>query len=228
MPQKTFLNLDPTRQREIVDACLEEFVRYDYRDVSLTRIIQKLGLAKGSFYRYFESKHELYLYLLEYARRQSQALFTEIFSGTVEDVFDAWVTFFLACVEHDNAHPLLGSFGYRVMRERDNVALGDVPRRALERGFEFLTGHLRDQQERGSIRPDVNVKKLVFLLVQIQNGLLDYLSIVHEVDFEANVKSGRPLFTIPMDTLRAELESFVELARCGFAGPVSVGKGGGA
>jgi hypothetical protein len=64
------------------------------------------------------------------------------------------------------------------------------------------------------------------MLLQVQNGFLEFLSIVHGTDFEDNVRSGRPLFTIPIDILRKELESFVELMRHGFAAPTTTPIGG--
>ncbi len=227
MPQQTFLNLDPVKQRTIIDACLEEFVQHDYRNASMNRIIQKVGLAKGSFYRYFTSKRELYEYLLEYAGSHSLDLFEEVFADPVEDILDAWVLFFLACAEQDNSYPLLGYFGYRISRDRYNIALGDVPRQTLVRGFEHLSARFRQQQDQGKIRSDVAADKLIYVLLQVQAGFLDYLSIAHDIDFEANVCSGQPLFTLPMEVLREELVSFADLLRNGFAASVPASGGGG-
>lgn len=223
MPQQTFLNLSAERQREILEVCLEEFARHDYRDVSLTRIIDRLGLAKGSFYRYFLSKKGLYSYLIEYAVQHTRGLFEEIFSDPEDDILDAWVHFYLACAERDNADPLLGYFGYRVVREQHNVVLGDVPRRALQRGFELLGDLVSGQQQAGKIRSDVGAQRLVYVLVQVQNGFLDYLTLTHDIDFEANVRESRPLFTIPLTVLKQELEAFADILRHGFLPPSTGG-----
>lgn len=51
MPLKTFENLPPERKKEIINAGLEEFSLHDFRSASLSKIIEKLGIAKGSFYR---------------------------------------------------------------------------------------------------------------------------------------------------------------------------------
>ncbi len=225
MPQQTFLNLSPERQKEIIDTCLQEFVRHDYRDVSLTGIIKKLGLAKGSFYRYFASKKELYTYLIEYAGQLTRNLFEEIFSEPIRDILDAWVRFYLACAEQDNTYPLVGYFGYRLTRDTDNVVLGDVLRQTLKRGQELLGDLFREQQRNGRIRPEIEVDKLVYVLLQVQNGFLDYLTLTHHLDFEANVMAGRPLFTLPMEMLRQELEAFADILRHGFAAPETAENG---
>ncbi len=226
MPQQTFLNLSPQRQREIIDTCLDEFVRHDYRDASLTRIIETLGLAKGSFYRYFASKRELYEYLIEYTTGYTLNIFDRFFAGETDDLLQTWVEFFLACVEQDNAYPLLSYFGYRITHETDNVVLGDVPRQTLKRGLEVLGRHLREQQEQGTIRDDVDAGQLVYVLLQVQSGFLDFLELTYDLDFEANVRAGRPLFPLPVDTLRSELEALADILRRGFVSPAPVEKGG--
>lgn len=66
MPNKTFFNLSKERQEEIIEICIEEFSTHDYESASLNRIIDKLGIAKGSFYRYFDNKTDLYEFLIDY------------------------------------------------------------------------------------------------------------------------------------------------------------------
>jgi TetR/AcrR family transcriptional regulator len=62
---KTFNNLTLKRREEIITACLEEFPLHEYETASLSNIVNMLGLAKGSFYRYFENKQSLYFFLLD-------------------------------------------------------------------------------------------------------------------------------------------------------------------
>lgn len=217
MPLKTFENLSPERQKEIIDTCLEEFALHDYRDASLTRIIRKLGLAKGSFYRYFESKRNLYAYLIEYGKRATFEIFEKIFRRPVIDIFDAWVEFYLACARQDNAYPLLGYFGYKVSLDRNNPLLGDVPLSSKQKGMEFLKELFLEQQELGRLRKDIDVELLIFLLIQVQEGFLDYLSLKHKIDFAGNIKQGRPLFPLPDQVLKLELEKFAAVLRDGLA-----------
>jgi len=224
MPHQTFLNLSPERRLEILDTCLEEFARHDYRDVSLTRVIDRLGLAKGSFYRYFASKKELYAYLIEYAAQHTLGLFEEVFSSEpIDDILSAWIRFYLACAEQDNAKPLLGYFGYRITREQDNVILGDVRLQTLKRGIELLADLFQSQQDAGRIRSELDADKLVYVLLQVQSGFLDYLTLTRGVDFEANIRARRPLFSVSLEVLRQELEAFADILRNGFA--PAAGKG---
>jgi TetR/AcrR family transcriptional regulator len=215
MPLKTFLNLTEERKARIIDACLEEFILRDYREASLTRIIGKLGLAKGSFYRYFASKKDLYAYLIEYCKRNTEHIFRRIFSESMQDVLEGWVRFYLACADQDNAQPLLGWFGYKVALDKNNVILGDVPMRSKMQGMKILKKIFLDQQKKGKIRRDLDVEMMIYALLQIQEGFLDYLAIKNGIEFADNFKKGKPLFPLPKEILRKELEEFAEILRYG-------------
>ncbi|MCQ1530653.1 TetR/AcrR family transcriptional regulator [Lutispora saccharofermentans] len=64
MPKKTFFNLPPDKRQRIIDAAYDIFVEEEYEKVSIRAITKKAGISLGSFYKYFDDKDELYLYLL--------------------------------------------------------------------------------------------------------------------------------------------------------------------
>lgn len=215
MPLKTFHNLSEARRRQIIDAGLEEFARHGYRGASLSRIISGLGLAKGSFYRYFESKRSLYAYLIEYAAEANFEIYQDVFSRPVEDILDAWIEFYLTCVRQDNSRPLLGYFGYRLALDRNDPVLGDVPRAALRKGTEFLRDLFRSHQREGRIRSDLDAEFLIFVLLKLQSGFMEYLSLKHGIDFDDGLQRGRPLFPLPEEVVKDELARFAEVLRHG-------------
>jgi len=61
----TFFNLDPVKRGRFLDACSEEFAQHGFESASTNRIVERLGIAKGSFFKYTESKEDVYLYLVE-------------------------------------------------------------------------------------------------------------------------------------------------------------------
>ena len=215
MPLKTFFNLKSERQREIIDVCLEEFGFNDYNEASLTRIIKKLGIAKGSFYRYFENKRDLYEYLIKSAKKLNQAIFNQIFKKPAEDILETWVDFYLAAVKLDNEYPLFSYFGYKVFLERNNVILGNVALKSKEAGIKLLKNLFKQQQDKDLIRKDIDVDLMIFTLLQINEGFLDYLTIKHNIDFKENIKKRNQLFSISLKTIKKELEGFARIIREG-------------
>jgi AcrR family transcriptional regulator len=70
MPKQTFLNLPAEKRDAFLQIALEEFADNDYNSASVSRIVEKAGIAKGSLYQYFEDKQDLFLYLLEVANQE--------------------------------------------------------------------------------------------------------------------------------------------------------------
>ncbi|MDH5490998.1 MAG: TetR/AcrR family transcriptional regulator [Myxococcales bacterium] len=54
-----------SRRAEILEAALEEFGRKGFHQTSVSDIIEAAGVARGTFYTYFESKSAIFLELLD-------------------------------------------------------------------------------------------------------------------------------------------------------------------
>jgi AcrR family transcriptional regulator len=64
VPQQTFFNLPEEKRQQILQVVIDEFAENDYDNVSISRIVARAGIAKGSFYQYFADKEDLYGYVL--------------------------------------------------------------------------------------------------------------------------------------------------------------------
>lgn len=53
------------RRRQILDAALEVFAAKGYHDTSISDLVAAVGVARGTFYLYFESKEAIFLDLLD-------------------------------------------------------------------------------------------------------------------------------------------------------------------
>lgn len=64
MPKQTFFNLPDEKRDQLLEIAIDEFAENDYANTSVSRIVARAGIAKGSFYQYFADKQDLYAYLL--------------------------------------------------------------------------------------------------------------------------------------------------------------------
>lgn len=64
MPKETFLNLPPTRQKEIEQLLLEIFYNRPVSQVKVTEIVERMEMSRGAFYKYFEDLNDAYHYTL--------------------------------------------------------------------------------------------------------------------------------------------------------------------
>lgn len=59
MPKETFLKLPQEKKEKIIKAAKNEFKRAPLEQASIKNIVEDAGIARGSFYQYFESKEDL-------------------------------------------------------------------------------------------------------------------------------------------------------------------------
>lgn len=73
-----FYSLDPEKQERIINAAVDEFVRNGYEKASTNEIVKQANISKGSLFKYFKSKKELYLFLYEHAIKVIDQIYDEM------------------------------------------------------------------------------------------------------------------------------------------------------
>lgn len=82
MPKDLFLRLSDDKKEKIYNACLEEFNKYPFQKAKVSHIVEKLGIARGSFYQYFEDLKDCYFYVLGNEIDEMHGLFMQAFRDT--------------------------------------------------------------------------------------------------------------------------------------------------
>lgn len=77
MPKTTFLNLPQEKQKKVLEICKKEFEEKPIFEASVSDIVNALGIARGSFYQYFENLEECFFTILSYENMDVHALFQE-------------------------------------------------------------------------------------------------------------------------------------------------------
>ncbi|MDU5809031.1 MAG: TetR/AcrR family transcriptional regulator [Finegoldia magna] len=84
MVKETYFNLDKSKQDMIRENVLKMFVSKDFEDVTIRDLAKKCNISVGSFYKYFNSKEDMYLYymceveekILDEEYKHNKSLFT--------------------------------------------------------------------------------------------------------------------------------------------------------
>ena len=66
MPTQTFLKLNKEKKIRILKAAKKEFSRVSIDKAIIANIAKDAGIPRGSFYQYFSSVEDLYMYLIDY------------------------------------------------------------------------------------------------------------------------------------------------------------------
>ena len=172
---QTFRNLKAERQEEIILVCLGEFARNGYENASLSAVIDKLGLAKGSFYRYFANKKSLYLYLLNHVYAKRLQFERGILDGSITDFFEMLKASFTARIKFDTTFPLHAAFMDNALKEKDSEELGNMEVYLKGKILDTIKKLMDKPRYSNSFREDVPKELLAWQIMSVNIGLYEYL-----------------------------------------------------
>jgi AcrR family transcriptional regulator len=147
-------------RRRILDAAEEVFGEFGYYEASISEITRRAGIAQGTFYIYFRSKHEVFAEVVEDMGKRLRAATREAIAG-ISDRLEAERQGFAAFFEFVAAHRRL----YRIVQEAERIApeAASSYYRGISQGYERA---LRAAMEVGTIRP-MNAEALTYALMGI-------------------------------------------------------------
>ncbi|CAN5218008.1 TetR/AcrR family transcriptional regulator [soil metagenome] len=215
MATSTFLNLEENKQREILNVAYQEFALNSYEKASLSLIVKNLAIAKGSFYRFFDSKLELYKYLIEDANRIRDEQVKKELNLPINNIIDLFNERLLILLNFDLVYPLYSGFLYNVFMENNHEELGNIMLDTKKNMVTEVKKVIKNQLITGTIRDDLDLDLISYMVVQVQIGIYDYLTIKYKISFREAIKDGKPLFSIPASELMLTVKSFLNLVLSG-------------
>jgi AcrR family transcriptional regulator len=184
MPKETFFNLPDDKRQAILDLAVEEFAAHDYKNASISRIVERAGIAKGSFYQYFADKQDLYLYLVELAMQEKRAFMAQTRAPQPDmDVF-AFIRWLLRTgVDFQFSNPRLARIGYRALY--DDVPLPDETQALVKQGsLVYFRQLVAGAMARGEIDPALDPDVAAFIFNAVFTELGDYMLSRMNLDVE--------------------------------------------
>ncbi|MBW7885003.1 MAG: TetR/AcrR family transcriptional regulator [Caldilineaceae bacterium] len=174
MPKPTFFNLPDEKREQILDIAIDEFANNDYESVSISRLVARAGIAKGSFYQYFTDKADLYSYLLELLTQKK----FEFLSLDRPDPQHAGIFVYLRWMALEGAafelaYPKLTQIGLRAMNT------GTVPSafyaQARESALAFYRRLVEVGKEQGDIEPYIDPEVAALVFDSVLTGIGRYI-----------------------------------------------------
>lgn len=194
MPKATFFNLPEDKRAMLVNALLDEFAEQPYKNASISRIVAKTGIAKGSFYQYFEDKKDCYLYLLSLGMEEKVAfLRQQPPADQKRDIFETmrWLLEFGIRFEFSN--PRLAKISYRALF--DDVPLPEETQATIRRGsMDYFRQLLQQGVEAGDVRDDVDIEVAAFMFASIFMNMGQFLMERHGMQPERLLEGGGKAF----------------------------------
>lgn len=94
MPTETFFKLSEEKKNRILDAAIKEYSRASVDEASIKNIVEEAGIARGSFYQYFESKYDLLNFILKKDFENIEKFVIEELEKNNGDIFQVHINLF--------------------------------------------------------------------------------------------------------------------------------------
>lgn len=176
MPKETFFNLPDEKREMIVNIAIDEFSSAGFDKASINTIVDKCGIAKGSFYQYFKNKKDLFIYIimevggkekLKYVSAAMQNPEKQDFFVLIKDMYIAGLMF-----AKDN--PKLSAMGMWTMKNSSHIVFQDILEQGKSMAGNIYKGLLQLAVSNGSIADDIDIDFVSHLLYSLSISTMEY------------------------------------------------------
>ncbi len=175
MPKQTFLNLPEEKRETIINAAVDEFAQYGLENASTNRIVANSGIAKGSFYQYFEDKQDVFMYLLSVIERKEIEFFkNNPPTGSNMDTFHYFRWMVKTGMEFGLAHPRMIQAAWRVLLG-EGFYYGSRLVDYRKKTTQALTMMIKQAMQRGEVDSSVDVGLAVMIMETWSNAITTYV-----------------------------------------------------
>lgn len=175
MPNPTFFNLSEQKRETLIKIALEEFSNLDYNSASISRIVRKAGIAKGSFYQYFQDKKDLYLYLLNLLSEAKLALLQQTPPPKAAMNFYEYLAWlFEINIYFDKTHPILSRLAYRAFYGNSSFKDPEIEE-IKQASSKFIRQIVIKGIKERDIDSDIDSDLAVFVVDTLVNAFNSYL-----------------------------------------------------
>lgn len=175
MPKQTFFNLPEEKRKKIIHLALEEFASHPYGRASLSNIVARAGIAKGSMYQYFDDKEDLFTYLFDLAGKEKMA-YIQREVDPAADFFKFLEQSIFAGIRFSLENPRLSLVVANAMNSYGDEVVQKLVARGRVMALEFFGDMVKRAQKEGTVRSDMEPKLAANLLYGVlSTGLTEYL-----------------------------------------------------
>ena len=208
---RTFENLDDDKRERVLDAALDEFAVHGFHGASVNRMVQRLGIAKGSLFKYFGTKEGMFAYLHHRCLKRFSAPLKVIRAEREADFFERFARSLVAGAEFLRAHPRIYQI-YLKLQYQENAPLREQLLGELNaKSAKFVRGLVDDAVAAGQFREDVDAAFAADFLESVLERFLQSLALTRP--------GGRDLTSASPEAVQAHVDHLITLLRRGLGRP---------
>ncbi len=194
MPTETFNNLPTEKRERFIEESLKEFAIHNYDSASINRIIKNLGIARGSVYQYFTDKPDLWLFLKEYAENEKAIMIRSVKREEFTSFWDYYKALYEKGIDFDLEQPLCSQFLYRMGFKENSATVLPHLRSWESKAKSMFSMLVEHEKSHGEFDREISTDIMVHYLFTMSRSIADLLQSKYQIDFDENIKLGKPLF----------------------------------
>lgn len=196
MPKSTFFNLPEEKRERVIEAAIDEFAKRSYHKARITAIADKAGIAKGSFYQYFEDKKDLFKYIIELTVNKKLEYINQDMLANMQkySFFQLLRELYLSGFRFAKEHPRLLAIGLSLL---NNQSLYDeIFGEQKEKSFDFFRRLLEKGIADKEVDPAIDPVLVSRLLTMLNYILVDFIYEDGKLDLDDMVIIDKMLYII--------------------------------
>lgn len=157
------------RKKELLDIAYELFIAKGYENTSVDEIIAKAGIAKGTYYYYFESKEKMLedvvnMMIDECVKRAEQVVASDL---ELEQKLVYTILALRVTPEEQSVEDTINA--------KENIVLHKkVNDRIIDEAVPILSKIVREAKEKGIFNCDENIEERVRMTLILSNEMFDH------------------------------------------------------
>lgn len=157
-----FINLKSEKQKAIINAAIMEFVQSGFEKASTNEIVKRSNISKGSLFNYFNSKKDLYVYLIEYSVQIIEQIIEQIdFNET--DIFKRIENIGLKKLHIQQKFPQVFDFLVSAMQE-ESAEVKEIIHQKVEPIYAESTNKMYRNIDYDKFREGIDIEKAIEIL----------------------------------------------------------------
>lgn len=157
-----FNNLKAEKQKLIMNAAIKEFVQNGFDKGSTNEIIKRANISKGSLFNYFNSKKDLYVYLVEHCVQVVEWFFGQI-DVSETDLFKRIEDIGLQKMHIHQTYPQVFDFLAASIQE-ESPEVKDIIKQKVDPIYDEGTKIVYDNIDYSLFRDDIDIEKAIEIL----------------------------------------------------------------
>lgn len=157
-----FNKLAEEKKKRILNVAIQEFTKQGFDKASTNNIAKNAQISKGALFNYFNTKKDLFLYLIEYAAQIIEDLYNQIDLNET-DLFKRIKNVGFQKLNTQQKFPFVFDF-LTSLKQEDSAEVKDIITQNFEHIFKQGISKIYENIDYSKFREDIDIEKAIEIL----------------------------------------------------------------